>query len=195
MESSKTLREGLIQSNRPGLGGPPISTIISQRVMHVERCISGRLESFKRAFADANVVPAEADFTEILNAFKAVYENESKRNAAAVTRNERVGSRPPGARISETQIATQAAHGHDKTLREWKIWRDHSRLPKSDVAKPDEVRMKKPQIYRTTFDEYTVGQPVGNGGSGIVYEALNKDSERFALKVIDPKHVTTQKLK
>ncbi len=61
--------------------------------------------------------------------------------------------------------------------------------------KPDDAKMKKNQTYRTTFNEYTVGQSIGNGGSGIVYEALNKDSERFALKVIDPKYVTTQKLK
>jgi serine/threonine protein kinase len=51
------------------------------------------------------------------------------------------------------------------------------------------------ETFRSAFAEYVVANPVGEGGSGTVYEVADAESRRFALKAIDPGKSTSQKLK
>lgn len=49
--------------------------------------------------------------------------------------------------------------------------------------------------FRSAFNNYTSVRLLGSGGSGDVYEVVDKDGNHFALKVIDPRKATSQKLK
>jgi len=67
-----------------------------------------------------------------------------------------------------------------------------------DNAGPDHSRMAKTKAdeYRSAFAEYTIiGDPIGEGGSGIVYAVSDAEGRRFALKAVTPQKATTQKLK
>lgn len=49
--------------------------------------------------------------------------------------------------------------------------------------------------YTSAFTEYTVVRPIGEGGSGIVYEVTDAEARHYALKAVTPQKATTQKLK
>jgi serine/threonine protein kinase len=49
--------------------------------------------------------------------------------------------------------------------------------------------------YRSAFSEYQTVRRIGEGGSGIVYEVIDPDSRRFALKAVTPEKATKQRLK
>lgn len=55
--------------------------------------------------------------------------------------------------------------------------------------------MKKPKSVKTTFVEYTVVGVKGEGGSGVVYEAVDADGNQFAIKALDPAKASKEKLK
>lgn len=55
--------------------------------------------------------------------------------------------------------------------------------------------MKKPKSVKTTFDQYTVIDIIGQGGSGFVYSAFNNDGESFAIKILDSTKTSKEKLK
>ncbi len=117
------------------LGGSEIRAIIDQHIRHIERCMRARLESYRQAFTEANQTPTEDDFNTILHEAQRTREQQAKNSAAAV-RNfiaSRGGSHlPPGVEASSiNQIMNDSGHGHDRVLREWKIWRDKTRLLKS----------------------------------------------------------------
>lgn len=44
--------------------------------------------------------------------------------------------------------------------------------------------MTSKQTYTTTFARYSVSRIIGEGGSGIVYEVLDEEGDRKALKVL-----------
>ncbi|WP_447599976.1 serine/threonine-protein kinase [Nitrospira sp. Nam80] len=48
---------------------------------------------------------------------------------------------------------------------------------------------------RTTFTSYSTGRTIGEGGSGRVYEAKDESGSTFAVKILDPKKATGNKLK
>jgi len=55
--------------------------------------------------------------------------------------------------------------------------------------------MKKPKFVRTTFAQYTINDEKDEGGSGIVYEASDDGGQKCAIKILDPKKATKEKLK
>jgi serine/threonine protein kinase len=55
--------------------------------------------------------------------------------------------------------------------------------------------VRKPRVLATAFNEYTVIENIGNGGSGSVFSVSDADGKQFALKIIDPSKTSTQKLK
>ena len=55
--------------------------------------------------------------------------------------------------------------------------------------------MKKPKSVKTTFVEYTTGSIKGEGGSGVVYEAVDAEGNKFAIKALDPAKASKEKLK
>ncbi|MFZ0902012.1 MAG: toll/interleukin-1 receptor domain-containing protein [Candidatus Sulfotelmatobacter sp.] len=120
------------------LGGSEIKAIVDLHVMHIERSMSARLESYRQAFTEANQTPTDHDFNTILDEAQRTREQQARHSAAAV-RNfiaSRGSARlPPGAEASAiNQIMSNSGHGHDRVLREWKIWRDKVRLLKSTAV-------------------------------------------------------------
>lgn len=117
------------------LSGPEIQAIVAQHVRHIERSMSARLESYRQAFTEANQTPTDDDFNTILHEAQRTREQQATHSAAAV-RNfiaSRGGAHlPPGAGASAINaITSNSGHGHDRALREWKIWRDKARLLRS----------------------------------------------------------------
>ena len=117
------------------LGGSEIRAIVDQHVRHVERCMSARLESYRQAFTEADQTPTDDDFNTILRDAQGTREQQAKHSAAAVRSfiASRGGTQlPQGAEASAiNQVMSDSGHGHDRVLREWKIWRDKVRLLRS----------------------------------------------------------------
>ena len=55
--------------------------------------------------------------------------------------------------------------------------------------------MKKPKSVRTTFSTYNIHESKGEGGSGIVYSAVDEEGNRCAIKFLDPVKASREKLK
>lgn len=178
MESVKQLHEERInyqtqiaqrQTVLSLLSGSEIQAIAKQHIKHIERCMSARLESYRQAFTDANQIPTEHDFKTILLEAQRAREQQGKNSAAAV-RNfiaSKGGAHlPPGVMASSiNQITNDSGHGHDRVLREWKIWRDKTRLPKpSAVGSPSSAHnssgratqnLRKGHSMRSAFISYS----------------------------------------
>ena len=111
------------------LGGAQIQAVIKFQVEHIERGVAARLDSYQKAFSEAGQIPTEQDFTDILNEFKAVHEGLVKQSSAVVTRFLTPGI--PSVRVDPgPALAAGSAHGHDRVLRSWKVWRERARLNK-----------------------------------------------------------------
>lgn len=52
---------------------------------------------------------------------------------------------------------------------------------------------KEPVTFESPFNVYTQGQPLGQGGSGKVYEVSDAKGQTFALKLLDPEIATRMK--
>jgi hypothetical protein len=50
-------------------------------------------------------------------------------------------------------------------------------------------------IFKTAFSTYTAGRVLGEGGTGRVYEALDGDGAKWALKCLKPENVTESRCK
>jgi hypothetical protein len=66
---------------------------------------------------------------------------------------------------------------------------DQTLKPSEDPSVPHlaskSMGLKRGEVIRTAFDVYTVERQVGAGGSGVVYEVVNTEAARFAVKVLD----------
>ena len=113
------------------LSGSEIQAIVERHVRHIERCMSARLESYRQAFLEARQAPTDEDFNAILTEAQSIRDLQANHSAAAVRRliMSRGGTHlPPGASASAINTLTSSsAHGHDRVLREWKIWRNKVR--------------------------------------------------------------------
>jgi len=55
--------------------------------------------------------------------------------------------------------------------------------------------MKKPKSVTTTFNQYSITDVKGEGGSGVVYQASDDDGNQYAIKALDPAKASKEKLK
>ena len=60
---------------------------------------------------------------------------------------------------------------------------------------PTATKRGKPERFRSAFGEYTVGSILGEGATGRVFEAVDEDGRKFAVKCLLPASVTTSRLK
>jgi hypothetical protein len=97
---------------------------------HIERCTAGRLDSYQKAFSEINRPPTEGELREILEDFKATWELQIKHSNQALSNFLTARNAPAGLDLSG-DLRANSAHGHDRVLQEWKIWRGRILLQKS----------------------------------------------------------------
>ncbi|MEJ2069713.1 MAG: hypothetical protein P8X58_04775, partial [Syntrophobacterales bacterium] len=51
----------------------------------------------------------------------------------------------------------------------------------------------KPITFETTFSKYSADTIIGEGGSGRVLRAYDESGDLYAIKLLDPRKVTSEK--
>jgi serine/threonine protein kinase len=78
---------------------------------------------------------------------------------------------------------------------EWPAWAEEvANAPAVVEATGNPVQIK-PHVFKTAFDEYTIVEKIGEGGSGVVHKVRNADGDYFALKVLHEVRGDRKKLK
>ena len=78
----------------------------------------------------------------------------------------------------------------------WRAKRDPGPAPKPEASTSGQTVVKPsktPKTFDTLSATYTFTQQVGEGGSGRVFEVTDETGGRFALKLLRPDRVTTEK--
>ncbi len=127
LERSKT------QDKRQPFSGVDYQAMAKIYASHIERCTAARLDSYQRAYSEINRLPTEAELTEVLDDFKATWELQIKHSNQALSNFLAARNAPAGLDVCASLRAT-SAHGHDRVLREWKIWRGKVQLQRSMAA-------------------------------------------------------------
>jgi diguanylate cyclase (GGDEF)-like protein len=92
----------------------------------------GRFESYYEAYAEAHRTPSEQDFTDILDDCKQVRILEIGHSVKAL--NAFVASHNPVPFLpTEDMVEQDSAHGHDRVLQTWKVWKAKSQLKPSST--------------------------------------------------------------
>jgi diguanylate cyclase (GGDEF)-like protein len=129
------------QGNLP-IGGSDIRAMLEVYDAHIERCMSARLESYERAYSETNRIPSEQDFTDVLSECKEVRVRQIIQATKAI--KESIGARSPAALVEtvQTSVEGNSAHGHDRVLRRWKIWKAKTQLkpPPTKVEEREKQR-------------------------------------------------------
>jgi acyl carrier protein len=112
------------------LGGTDIQALVRLSAEHIERCMASRLASYQEAYREAGRVPADQEFTEVLNDFKGVRERELRNSSAAISRL--AMSMGPTTPVNARGLLDSASgRAHDRVLRDWKVWKERTRLQQS----------------------------------------------------------------
>ena len=96
---------------------------------HIERCTAARLDSYQKAFSEINRPPTESELSEIFDDFKATWELQIKHSNQALSNFLAARNAPAGIDLSG-DLRASSAHGHDRVLQEWKIWRGRIQIGK-----------------------------------------------------------------
>jgi acyl carrier protein len=112
------------------LGGTDIQALVRLFAEHIERCMASRLASYQEAYREAGRVPADQEFTEVLNDFKGVRERELRNSSAAIGRL-LISMGPTNPVNAGGLLDSASARAHDRILRDWKVWREQTRLQQS----------------------------------------------------------------
>ncbi len=112
------------------LGGTDIQALVRLSAEHIERCMASRLASYQEAYREAGRVPADQEFTEVLNDFKGVRERELRNSSAAIGRL-LISMGPTNPVNARGLLDSASARAHDRVLRDWKVWREQTRLQQS----------------------------------------------------------------
>lgn len=163
-ESTKHLQErSKIQGYNQLFSGPDYQAQVRIYADYIERCTAARLDSYQKAFSEINKTPTEGELREILNDFKGTWELQIKHATQALSNFLAARNAPPGLDLSGN-LRAGSAHGHDRVLQEWKIWRSRVLLQKSrsssEVRSHDRVPAlggaTQPNIERTELAGGTV---------------------------------------
>jgi diguanylate cyclase (GGDEF)-like protein len=138
------------------ISGFDIQAILTVYSDHVDRCMTARFESYERAFNETGRIPSEQDFTAILNESKQARLTAIRHSAGALTalvNSPSFGNVPSVP--TETTLTNSSAHGHDRILRRWNVWKAKSRL-KPEAAAEKKVEKQRdallPIYNRAEFD-------------------------------------------
>jgi hypothetical protein len=130
-ESTKYLQErSKTQDHRQLFSGIDYQAQVRIYADHVERSTAARLDSYQKAFSEINRPPTEGELREILDDFKATWELQIKHSNQALSNFLAARNAPAGLDLSG-DLRAKSAHGHDRVLQEWKIWRGRVLLQKS----------------------------------------------------------------
>jgi hypothetical protein len=103
---------------------------------HIVRSTAARLDSYQKAFGEVSRLPIEDELREILDDFKATWELQIGHSNQALASSLAARSAPPGIELG-AELRAVSAHGHDRVLQGWKIWRGKVLLRKSiSVSEP-----------------------------------------------------------
>jgi diguanylate cyclase (GGDEF)-like protein len=162
MESAATLRENrkntlqqmaTRNTNNLPLSGQDIQRVIGLYDSHNERCIRARYESFQRAYNEAERVPSDQDFNDILNQCRAAQDLEIGHSKQAI--KEFIVSHGPASRPSaEGEYWTAFGLdriGLDEVLNLLKIWKAKAHL-RSAGTKTGE-REKQMDVLLATYNK------------------------------------------
>jgi pyrimidine deaminase RibD-like protein len=103
---------------------------------HIERTTAVRLESYQKAFGEISRSPTEAELGEIIEDFKAAWESEIRQSNQSLGNSLAARTTLPGGIDLPGDLRSQSAHGHDRVLQEWKIWRAKILMEKQSERKP-----------------------------------------------------------
>lgn len=166
MESISILQKARVQSARDRavrnpsnlpLSGPDVQAVVCVFGDHIERCIAARLDSYEKAYTHAGQTPSDQDFTDILEACKAVRVLDIRHSTQAI--KEFIGSRGAAGAAGlnvEGSVQSGSAHGHDRVLQKWKIWRAKTQVKPSmtTIAEPEKQKDALLGIYnKDEFDK------------------------------------------
>ncbi len=130
-ESTKYLQErSKTQDHRQLFSGIDYQAQVRIYADHIERCTTARLDSYQKAFSEINSQPTEGELREILDDFKVTWEIQIRHSNHALHNFLAARNAPAGLDLSE-DLRAKSAHGHDRVLQEWKIWRGRVLLQKS----------------------------------------------------------------
>ncbi|MEE8186735.1 MAG: hypothetical protein V3T99_03620 [Nitrososphaerales archaeon] len=57
------------------------------------------------------------------------------------------------------------------------------------------MSLKKPIIFQSTFATYTASDIIGEGGSGLIFKAVDESGHAYAIKALDSAKATKEKVK
>jgi diguanylate cyclase (GGDEF)-like protein len=187
-ESARTLRDARVKdaeeraSRNPENFPTGIDVHIALKIFdeHIERCMVARLNSYGEAYDQTLRIPSEQDFTEILKDCEAVQSLEIRHAATAITRVCSRNLPQPGLDVLQ-MMKVRAAHGHDRVLQKWKVWKAKAQLKPStaNVASPEKRRDALLPIYdRAEFDR-DVLERVSKGSDAAPVALVFMDLDKF----------------
>jgi TIR domain len=130
-ESAKYLQErSKTQDHRQLFSGTDYQVQIRVYADHIERCTLARLDSYQKAFSEINRPPTAGELREILADFKATWDLQIRHSNQALSNYLAARNAPAGLDLLGA-LRANSAHGHDRVLQEWKVWRGRILLQKS----------------------------------------------------------------
>jgi diguanylate cyclase (GGDEF)-like protein len=159
MESGKTVRDAranflakrLAPGGYPSLSGVDIEAILRIFDDHIERCMMARFVSYEEAYVHTGRTPSEQDLDDILIDCQAVRLQELKHSMDGLSSF--ISSHGGGVPYlpTEAMLEQGSAHGHDRVLQKWKIWKAKTQL-KPAPAKVQE-REKQRDVLVPTYNK------------------------------------------
>lgn len=173
-ESAKTLRDDrtrLLQlfSTRRETGNLPLSggeiqSIANAHVQHIDRCMAARVESFQKAFSEAERQPSSQDLEDVLREAQQIRVTQIGHASHALRDLLRQSGREGD--LTEN-LTAQSAHGHERVLQNWKVWRRQTELKRASTQarSPDDPFPTRPEDVSAEIDYWAARQTEGQPGS------------------------------
>jgi uncharacterized protein (TIGR02391 family) len=145
-------------------GGADVQNVLGAHLRHIERCMAIRVGSYQRAFDEAKEIPSEEDLVGVMQSFQSERERQIRNSTANLKGFFRARDAPPFTEDLTGSLTEASARSHDNTLREWKAWRDKSRIQrgtpktvKAPILATGEEYMFHPQIEEVSRRLYQDG--------------------------------------